>query len=117
MYQKTRHSVPNGTSTRGGTGSGWLTGLISLVGHTHRQLGRVDLEFRPAQPGRGPNYRTNLGTAVPCGSAGLPRGEARRATAVARGRARIRGANQPWRQHGLHGRCSDGLDWTQRTPP
>jgi len=50
MYQKTRHSAPNGTFTRGGAVRGPPVGLISPVGHTRHQPGRADLEFRPAQP-------------------------------------------------------------------
>ena len=44
MYQQARNSAPNGTFTRNGTGGGRLTGLISPTGHTHRHLGRIDLE-------------------------------------------------------------------------
>jgi hypothetical protein len=36
-------------STRGGAGSGRPTGLISRAGHTHRQPGQADLEFRPSE--------------------------------------------------------------------
>ena len=69
MYRWARYSAPSGTSIHGAISGGRLTGLSSPTGHMHRQLGRVDLEFRPAPLGAGPfglpqNHRVPNGRAM-----------------------------------------------------
>jgi hypothetical protein len=51
MDRKARYNVYFGPSMRHSTASGWPTGPISQPGHTHRQPGRVDLEFRASAAG------------------------------------------------------------------
>jgi hypothetical protein len=67
MDRKARNSVLLGPSTRSGTASRRLTGLIGPAGHAHHQPGHTDLEFRLAQrnPGAVPPGVTLLGAASP----------------------------------------------------
>jgi hypothetical protein len=53
MDRKAHDSVLFCPSMRGGADGGRLTGLIGPAGHMRRQIGRPDLEFQPAPPGRG----------------------------------------------------------------